>query len=363
MSGREVLERSWRESGVLSAAMLPLSLGFRLAVATRRLAWRVGAIPCHRASVPVVSVGNLTVGGTGKTPMAIFVARHLVERGYRPAVLTRGYGGRLGQGPRLVGRDGRADLAADEAGDEALVLVERSGALVVGGADRVAAAAFAVTEGADVIVLDDGFQHWRLARDLELVLVDGHGGFGNGRLLPAGPLREGLAALRRADAVIVTKARPGARLSARLERVVRDRPILQARLTAREIVRWEGGTRITEALGGLLGRSVVLVSAIADPTSFYELAGELDIHAEDVLEFPDHHVFTQADWQRITQASGMADHVLCTEKDLAKLRHLPFARGRLVALGVGMEFDAADGAVLAGLLEERAKASAGSARG
>ncbi len=353
MTGREKLERGWRSGGVLPTALWPFSLGFRAAVAGRRLGYRLGAWRSERPGVAVVSVGNLTVGGTGKTPMAIHLSHCLIAMGRKPAILTRGYGGQLGRGPRLVGRAGQALATAEQAGDEALVLAERGGGLVVGGSDRVAAAALALSEGADVIVLDDGFQHWRIQRDLDLVLVDGNSGFGNGRLLPAGPLREGLSALRRAHAILVTKAPASPALRSRLERRAPGVPLLRARLVARDLVRFEGGIRNTEPLGELLGRRVVLLSAIADPTSFYALAGELDIRTEDVLEFSDHHVFTQADWQRIMQVSGQADYVLCTEKDLAKLRHLPFARGRLVALVVGVEMEADDSAVLARLLVDR----------
>jgi tetraacyldisaccharide 4'-kinase len=302
----------------------------------------------------VVSFGNVTVGGTGKTPAALWLACRLAAQGERPAIVTRGYGGDLKGKVVTVGRDGRALFDAQEIGDEAVLLAERFAGPVVCGADRVAAAKQAIDEhGATVIVLDDGFQHWRLARDMDIVLVDGRSGFGNGALLPAGPLREPLAALRRAHAIVVTKSAAGARVADTLARVAPDLPRFAADLVPRSLVVSEDGALVTRPLGDLVGRRVVTVSAIAQPQSFYDVLGQLEVRAVEVMEFPDHHLFTQADWQRITQAGHRADLVVCTEKDIVKLRRFPFARGGLAALRVDFALHAGDEERLGALVESR----------
>lgn len=334
-AAREGIVRRWEQGGLARWALGPLAWGYRLGVGVRRAAFGVGLRRAQQVSVPVVSFGNVTVGGTGKTPAALWLADRLLRRGERPAIVTRGYGGDLKGRVLTVGRDGRALFDPREIGDEAVLLAERFAGPVVCGADRVAAAKQAIAEhGATVVVLDDGFQHWRLARDVDVVLVDGRSGFGNGALLPAGPLREPLAALRRAHAIVVTKAAAAARVTETLERVAPDVPKLAAELVPRSLVVSEDGALVARPLGDLVGRRVVTVSAIAQPQSFYEVLGQLEVRAVEVLEYPDHHLFTQADWQRITQAGHRADLVVCTEKDIVKLRRFPFARGGLAALRV-----------------------------
>lgn len=333
--GRDRLLEIWESGGPARRILEPLSWGFRMAVAARRRAFGAGVFSSRRASVPVVSVGNLTVGGTGKTPATIWLAGRLQEQGHTVAIVSRGYSGRLGTRTAVVGRGGRALLEVDEIGDEAMLLATRFEGPVVCGADRVAAVEIAVSqEGATVVVLDDGFQHWRLQRDFDIVLVDGRTGFGNGSLLPAGPLREPLGALSRAAAIIVTKATPDADLQARLRRHAPEVPVFQADLVPVGLSEFEGGSLRSRPLGDLVGRRVVTVSALAEPRSFYDLLGELEVQPVEVLEYPDHHRFSQSDWHHITQAAHRADLVVCTEKDLVKLGRFPFARGRLAALRV-----------------------------
>ncbi|MDX1376919.1 MAG: tetraacyldisaccharide 4'-kinase, partial [Burkholderiales bacterium] len=178
--------------------MWPASLGFRGVVFLRRLLYRLRLLGSTRAGVPVVVIGNLVVGGSGKTPLALWVAEHLKRAGWSPAIVSRGYGARL-DAPREV------SLAADavEVGDEPILLARRSGCPVWVGPDRagVIAALRAKHAAVDVIVLDDGLQHYRLRRDVEIAVVDARG-FGNGFLLPAGPLREPPARLRSVGAVV-----------------------------------------------------------------------------------------------------------------------------------------------------------------
>ena len=353
-SAQEGIVRRWDEGGLSRVALGPLALGYRFGVAVRRAAFGIGLRRAQQVPVPVVSIGNVTVGGTGKTPAALWLASRLAARGERPAIVTRGYGGNLKGKVLTVGHDGHALFDAQEIGDEAVLLAERFAGPVVCGADRVAAATQAVDQhGATVIVLDDGFQHWRLARDADVVLVDGRAGFGNGALLPAGPLREPLAALRRAHAIVVTKSIDGARVADTLARIAPDVPKFAADLVPRSLVVSEDGALVTRPLGDLVGRRVVTVSAIAKPDSFYEVLGQMEVRAVEVLEFPDHHLFTQADWHRITQAGHRADLIVCTEKDIVKLRRFPFARGGLAALRVDFALRGTDEEQLGALVDAR----------
>jgi tetraacyldisaccharide 4'-kinase len=331
--GRAALRDAWEHGGPLRALLTPAASVYRAGLALRRLKYRL--VRAQAVGAPVVSIGNVTVGGTGKTPAALWLAERLRRDGLRPAIVTRGYGGTLERRTVTVADERGPLLSVDEIGDEATLLAERFRGPIVCGADRVAAAREAVeVHGAGVVVVDDGFQHWRLQRDFDLVLVDGRTGFGNGSLLPAGPLREPLGALRRADAIVVTKSPGVGALAPTLERHAPGVPLFAAALTARELVRSEDGELRPAPLGDLVGRRVVAVCAVAQPHSFYESLGELETRSVEVLEFPDHHRYTHDDWQRITQAAHRAELVVCTEKDLVKLRRFPFARGRLVALRV-----------------------------
>ncbi|MFP6662960.1 MAG: tetraacyldisaccharide 4'-kinase [Deltaproteobacteria bacterium] len=360
---RDRLVRSWSRRGPLRVALTPAAWLFRLGVALRRAAYRVGLVRPRAPGVPVLSIGNLTVGGTGKTPFALWLTQRLVAAGWRPALVTRGYSGALAKRVLTVGEGGRALFSVEEIGDEAMLLAERAGVPVVCGADRVAAAEKAVAEhGVDLIVLDDGFQHWRLGRSVDIVLVDGIAGFGNGSMLPAGPMREGLAALRRADAIVVTKTAEVGALAEIFARVAPGVPVFAAAYAPAAVVQSEEGVLIERALGMVAGRKVVTVSAIADPSSFYALLGELEVQPVDVLEFPDHHVFDRADWQQISKVAHTADLIVCTEKDLVKLRDFPFARGRLVALRLELRLDPADEESLLRVVAEKGGLVAGCQR-
>jgi tetraacyldisaccharide 4'-kinase len=204
-SADDRLQRLWYGPAWRSLPLWPLSLPYRAVVGTRAALYRSGALASRRIDVPVVVVGNVTVGGTGKTPVAGWVARQLALRGHRVGVVLRGYGGSHRGAPRRV----RPDDAAAEVGDEALLHARQGVHAVVIGADRAAAAALAAEQGADVVVSDDGLQHLRLARDVEIAVVDGERGLGNGCLLPAGPLREPAARLGSVHAIVVTERGPG----------------------------------------------------------------------------------------------------------------------------------------------------------
>lgn len=253
------LQRLWYGPRWLSLPLWPLGWAFGLLVALRRGLYRVGVLRSRHVGIPVVVVGNLTVGGTGKTPVAAWLARELTLRGHKVGVVLRGYGGRHSGGVRIVA----ADADAGEVGDEALLHAHRGPHVVVIGADRVAAARLAEREGAGIVVCDDGLQHLRLARDYEIAVVDGARGLGNGQLLPAGPLREKPARLEQVDAVVVTERGEGEG-----NRIALRRPFTAtARFRLGEAVNLLSGER--RPLADFRGDGVHAVAAIGNPPAFF----------------------------------------------------------------------------------------------
>ena len=186
------LERHWYRLTPVSVLLLPLSLMFCALVKLRYTLYRLGVLPSTRLPVPVIVVGNITVGGTGKTPLVIWLANFLHQAGYRPGIVTRGYRGKSQMWPVAV----TPQTPAEQVGDEAVLLARHSGCPVLAGPDRVAAARQHVEQGCNVIVSDDGLQHYRLRRDLEIAVIDSMRRFGNRLCLPAGPLREPVSRLR-----------------------------------------------------------------------------------------------------------------------------------------------------------------------
>jgi tetraacyldisaccharide 4'-kinase len=299
---------------------LPLAPLYRGAVAARLAAYRRGLLKTARLVAPVVSVGNLTFGGTGKTPTVIALVRDLVRRGRRPAVLTRGWG-RTEAGPVVViGPD--PGQPVEIAGDEPLELAARlPGVPVVVDADRVRGGIEAIARGADILVLDDGFQHLRLARDLDLVLVDAGDPWGGGRLPPIGRLREPLSGLKRADAVLVTKLGPDPTTALEavrreVEAIAPGRPVLAARLAATAVRRPDGSAG-PEALAGA---RVVAVAGIGRPGGFAELLAGCGAEVVDHRWFADHHRFSAAEVAAVTtRAAELGAVVATTAKDAVKM--------------------------------------------
>lgn len=194
------IDRHWHGDTLPSRLLLPLSWIYCVLMALRRMAFRVGLRRRMHIGVPVIVVGNVTVGGTGKTPLVLWLAHQLATAGYRPGIVTRGYRGAAHSWPRRV----TADSDPVEVGDEPVVLARRAHCPVVADPDRVRGASLLAHEArCNVVISDDGLQHLRLARDIEIVVIDGVRRFGNGRCLPAGPLREPAARARRADVVLV----------------------------------------------------------------------------------------------------------------------------------------------------------------
>lgn len=272
---------------------------------------------CARAALPVISVGNLTVGGTGKTPVVAWIARLLLDWGLRPAVVSRGYRGRAGSGPLLVS-EGRGPLCAPaRCGDEPYLLARTlPGVLVVVGSDRVAGAEAARRAGAQAVILDDGYQHRRLARDLDLLLVDAGNPFGTGRLLPAGILREPLAELRRADLVLVTRSRVGERFPAierTLRRFNRSAPLLPSGHRRVGFVGTRGETAARPS-------RAVAFCGIGQPAPFRADLLDEGIELVDFRVHPDHHPYSEAEFSELRElAERHRAALVTTEKDLVRL--------------------------------------------
>jgi tetraacyldisaccharide 4'-kinase len=341
------LTELWYRERPRPSLLQPLAWVYRLAVGVRRRAYASGWAQTHAAGRPVVVVGNLTVGGTGKTPLTIWLSRELSALGLKVGVVSRGYGAndwhgaRSGRRPRLV--DPQAQWR--EVGDEPLIIARRTGCTTVVGRDRVAAAHALVARGVDVIVADDGLQHLALARDCEIVVVDGARGFGNGRVLPAGPLREPLERLRHADAVVVN----GAVAHASLAQALAGAAPLGMSLVATDAVRLDA-PEAARPLESFRGQHVHAVAGIGNPARFF--AG-LRAHGISVLEhaFPDHHPFRAAELQ-----FGDGLPVLMTEKDAVKCA--AFADPRLWYVPVTAQFPEADAHELLRRVLSRVRAAA-----
>ncbi len=293
------LTRQWYSGGWLSEVLRPLGAVYCGVMQVRRSAYRRGWRRPGPLPVPVVVVGNLTVGGAGKTPLVIALAERLVALGRHPAVVSRGYG-RRGREVTVVSTGAGRSLPVTDCGDEPAVLSQRLAVPVVVGADRSAAVRRAADLGADCVVADDGFQRLSLGRDRSFVVVDGGRGFGNGRCLPAGPLREPVSALADADAVVMNG--PGSPVAGDLRMTL-----------APEDLGSVGGAGDRRPLEWLAGRRVHAVAGIGDPERFFATLEGLG--AEPVRHpFPDHHAYRAGEL-----AFGDGAPLVTTEKDAVKL--------------------------------------------
>lgn len=294
---------------------------YRAVVLRRALALDRGRPPVLRAPVPCVSVGNLTVGGTGKTPLVSWIVGRLARAGVRPAILLRGYGGRA-RGPQRVYA---ATGAAARFGDEAALLAGRHRDVpVFVGRDRHAAAVMAAATGAGVVVADDAFQHRRLARDLDIVTVDASRGFGNRRLLPAGPLREPPEGLDRAGAVVLTRIGEAVDAAALRREVAALAPralVAEADLCAEGLA----DARTGAAAELPPGAGVYAFSGVGNPDSFHRGLAALGLEPVGREDFRDHHAYRAGELERIAAralAAGAAA-VVTTDKDAVRIPRWP----------------------------------------
>jgi len=341
------VEEAWNRRGiagrVLWGLLLPWSLVFRVVSGVRNFLYNVRWLNTRRLPLPVVSVGNLTVGGTGKTPTGLWLARSLRRHGLNAAILSRGYGGgRRDARPAILGSRNTAaglDPSVEELldyGDEPVMLSTLYGQTVGVGVDRYRAGMELIRSFPDthLFLLDDGFQHRRLERDLDLVLL---GGDCRGSMLPAGPFRESLRALRRADILMVTGAHD--RWRGILQGHFDGARVFFASLEPRGILhRTEHGLEELP-LGELAGTRILAVSAVAKPERFYAMLREYEANIVETLEFADHHRYSERDWREINRTRNQVDRIVTTEKDYVKLARFPFTSGRLWALRIDLSID------------------------
>jgi tetraacyldisaccharide 4'-kinase len=290
----------------------------------------------------IISVGNLTVGGTGKTPTVLWLACALFSRGYKVGILTKGYKG-TNTAVTAVGTNGRPIATPDKVGDEAVMLARSFPGVVIAGRDRVAGAKLARDQfGLDIVILDDGFQHRRLNRQVDLLLFNGRRDLDNRWLLPAGPFREPPSAARRADIILVTKGNRSGNATA-LQRGWEapgdKKPIYYGEMKPLALVSSEQQEWREWPLSELSGKRILALTGIADPASFYHSLQEWEVETAEILEFPDHHRYSQADWHTISAVGQKVDLIVTTEKDLVKLERFPFATRKLVALRVRLEIE------------------------
>ena len=331
----------WAEMG-----MWPLwlaSQGYRAAASAHRTSYEWGLLRRRQLPCPVVSIGNLTVGGTGKTPLTEWTAQWLHSQGWRVVVLSRGYGGSPGQRPK-VASTGEGPLTGwRTVGDEAHLLASRlSGVPVVVGRNRYTSGAFACEKfGAQVLVLDDGFQHHALYRDSDIVLIDATRPFGHGALLPRGTLREPLHALRRAQVIVLTRVETAgdsvSALSQRIRCYARQQPIYHMAVSPGSLYRHDTGCSVD--LSWLNLRRVVAFAGLGNPEAFAATLARCAARVAAFMAFPDHHPYTSADWQVICDTARRegAEAVVTTEKDAVRLESTWLATVPVYSLRIRVE--------------------------
>ncbi len=292
------IEAHWQRLGVLAVLLYPFSLLFWLLSTVRRLSYQLGIFKTQYFKAPVLVVGNITVGGSGKTPLVIWLAVFLREKGFRPGVVARGYRGKASSWPQQV----RPDSDPTAVGDEAVLMAQRTGCPVCVGPNRPAAVqALLEHTNCDVVISDDGMQHYAMARDLEVAVIDGQRRFGNGLLLPAGPLREPVGRLKKVDLVISNGQANSGEFA-----MTMSGPklyLLNDERSLEDISRFEG-TRVRAIAG------------VGNPQRFFDVLRQYGLIVE-AHPFPDHHAYTENDL-----AFGDDLPLLMTEKDAVKCRRI-----------------------------------------
>ncbi|WP_428033320.1 tetraacyldisaccharide 4'-kinase [Amphritea sp.] len=301
------LEQAWYKRSSWLCVLRPLELLFRWLAARRRQRYREGLQASWRAPVPVIVVGNISVGGTGKSPLVIWLIEHLRQRGFKPGVISRGYRAKPPTTPYFV----TSASTAAQAGDEPLMIVRRTSVALVISPDRVAAAQLLLEQtDCDLIISDDGLQHYALERSIEIAVIDGVRGFGNRRCLPEGPLREPVSRLREVDLIVVNGASPGT--------------VLDAEYTGKAFsMTLQPGCLVSLASGNALtadqwrsSRNVNAVAAIGNPARFSDTLTALGFNPR-LHRFPDHHHYSANELSFDDSLS-----LIMTEKDAVKCDHI-----------------------------------------
>ncbi len=312
--------REWQCQSPWQLLLRPLSWIFAALASLRRGLYRAGLLKSARIPIPIIVVGNISVGGTGKTPVVLAIAQALARSGYRCGIISRGYSRGAAAGNSRAHPANVNQVVADVAGsapasDEALLLARRSGVPVYISADRTAAARNLLHDhpDVDVLICDDGLQHYALHRNIEICVIDGARGFGNGELLPAGPLREPVARLTQVDAIIVNGANTADQLN--LNRFARDVPAYSMMLGNESLVRVRDNKvmSIEQGLAEFSTKRVLTVAGTGNPARFFAQLVNLGFKSAESRAFPDHHPFVESDF-----APHDAEIILMTEKDAVK---------------------------------------------
>ncbi len=326
--------------------MTVMETGYRGLLGAREWLYRRGVLRARPVAPVVVSIGNLTVGGTGKTPATELATLTLAALGRRPGIVSRGYR-RRSRGVQVVADSASIRLEPEDAGDEPFLLARRlPGVPVVVGSNRHAAARLAVERfGVTAIVLDDGFQHRTLRKDLEIVMVRAAAPWGNGRLLPGGPLREPLAALSRADLVVaagVHEAKDAEAVRASVERHAPGVPVLAAAYVPAEC--WRAGRMEPVPLTRFAGLRLFAFAGIASPAGFERTLRDLGARLEGFTAFADHHWYSRADLATLGDRAGAlgVEGLVTTEKDWIRLRALPLPARPLYVLSIKLDLVSGD---------------------
>ena len=344
---RRAWERKRLSGKIIWVLLLPFSCFFFIAVHIRNLLFSLHWLRSLALQRPVISIGNLTVGGTGKTPSCLWLAQELGRRGLKVAILSRGYKRKATEPVVLCPSTNGSPVSetggdAAAAGDEPFMMARLYGQIVSVDKERYRAGQALLRQcDVDVFILDDGFQHRQLKRDVDLVLL---GNDPAGWLLPAGPFREPRNALRRADYFLLTAAQNTWKP---LIGSVANGTCFAGSLEAVALVGFESKLWKEHPLSLLYRSRILAVTGIANPDGFYRTIRDCEGEIVDILEFPDHHLYSSYDWQQINRAARNVDLIVTTEKDIVKLVGFPFAKDKLLALRVAMVVENAEALVQA----------------
>lgn len=298
----EWLQKQWGKKGLWFVLLMPLSWLFAMLTTARRLFYRIGLLGTHRFDVPVIVVGNINVGGTGKTPFVIWLAESLRDAGYKPGIISRGYGGKARQ-VEHVSPESEAELV----GDEPVLLAARTRCPVFVSPDRIAAgkALLAKFPQCNILISDDGLQHYRLQRDMEIVIYDAKKAFGNGALLPAGPLRESISRLRSVDFVVCNGELSTAQIcGVQVSQMQLESDSFYNLLSPQH----QAGPSFFK------DKKILAVAGIGNPQRFFDKLSSIGL-AFEAKACPDHYQYQSADFSDVT-----ADIILMTEKDAVKCK-------------------------------------------